>query len=209
MASTLLPLFPLRVVVFPRTHLPLHIFEDRYREMVGQAIQNKSEFGVVLSKEDGIVNAGCTVVVEKVVKSYPDGRMDILTCGRRRFEIVLLNEEKDYLQGEVQFFDDDEPDPAPLEVQEQVLVQFRRLLETGEVDLVSEPDLNDPQLSFQLAQPIHDLDFLHVLLRKRSEAERLRELNEFLSEYVPRQRQIAHVKQVAPLNGHGGKIAGL
>ena len=51
MASTLLPLFPLRVVVFPRTHLPLHIFEDRYREMVGQAIQNKSEFGVVLSKE--------------------------------------------------------------------------------------------------------------------------------------------------------------
>jgi Lon protease-like protein len=209
MASTLLPLFPLRVVVFPRTHLPLHIFEDRYKEMVGQAIQNKSEFGVVLSKEDGIVNAGCTVVVEKVVKSYPDGRMDILTCGRRRFEIVLLNEEKDYLQGEVQFFDDDEPDPAPLEVQEQVLVQFRRLLETGEVDLVSEPDLNDPQLSFQLAQPIHDLDFLHVLLRKRSEAERLRELNEFLSEYVPRQRQIAHVKQVAPLNGHGGKIAGL
>ena len=209
MASTLLPLFPLRVVVFPRTHLPLHIFEDRYKEMVGQAIQNKSEFGVVLSKEDGIVNAGCTVVVEKVVKSYPDGRMDILACGRRRFEIVLLNEEKDYLQGEVQFFDDDEPDPAPLEVQEQVLVQFRRLLETGEVDLVSEPDLNDPQLSFQLAQPIHDLDFLHVLLRKRSEAERLRELNEFLSQYVPRQRQIAHVKQVAPLNGHGGKIAGL
>jgi Lon protease-like protein len=135
--------------------------------------------------------------------------MDILTSGRRRFEIVLLNEEKDYLQGEVQFFDDDEPDPAPLEVQEQVLVQFRRLLETGEVDLVSEPDLNDPQLSFQLAQPIHDLDFLHLLLRKRSEAERLRELNEFLSQYVPRQRQIAHVKQVAPLNGHGGKIAGL
>src|SRR3954468_8315482 len=98
MSSRLLPLFPLNVVVFPRTRLPLHIFEDRYKEMVGNALRDESEFGIVLAKDDGIVNAGCTVSIEKVLEMYPDGRMDILTAGKRRFEIATLNEERAYLQ---------------------------------------------------------------------------------------------------------------
>ena len=57
---------PLQVVVFPRTQLPLHIFEERYKEMVGEAIRDKSEFGIVLAREEGIVNAGCTVVVDDI-----------------------------------------------------------------------------------------------------------------------------------------------
>src|SRR6267378_1672135 len=84
MQAKLLPLFPLQVVVFPRTQLPLHIFEERYKEMVADAIRDSSEFGIVLAKEEGILNAGCTVVVDKVLKSHPDGRMDILTRGIRR-----------------------------------------------------------------------------------------------------------------------------
>ena len=132
MQPTLLPLFPLRVVVFPRTPLPLHIFEERYKEMVGEAIRASSEFGIVLAKEDGIVNAGCTVKVEKVLKKYADGRMDILTRGSRRFEILGLNEDKSYLRGEVEFFDDDDPGPAPADLQEKALVQYRGVLETGE-----------------------------------------------------------------------------
>src|SRR5947209_4664216 len=92
MASRLIPLFPLQLVVFPRTPLPLHIFEERYKEMVGNAIRDNSEFGVVLARDEGIVNAGCTVSVEKLLQMHPDGRMDILTRGRRRFEISSLNE---------------------------------------------------------------------------------------------------------------------
>jgi Lon protease-like protein len=208
MPSRLLPLFPLHVVVFPRTHLPLHIFEDRYKEMVGKAIEENSEFGIVLAKEEGIVNAGCTVVVEKVIKKYPDGKMDILTCGRRRFEVVMLNEEKDYLRGEVQFFDDDDAEPAPLEVQHEALSQYKSLLESGSVH-APEPNLEDPQLSFQLAQGLQDVDFLNMLLRTRSETQRLRELNDFLVQYIPRQRHIARVRQAAPHNGFGGKLTGL
>ena len=210
MPSRLLPLFPLQVVVFPRTHLPLHIFEERYKEMVGNALRDNSEFGIVLAKEDGIVNAGCTVVVEKVVKTYPDGRMDILACGRRRFEVMMLNEEEDYLRGEVQFFDDEDGEPAPLEVQHMALTQYKSLLESGALQApLPQPDLDDPQLSFQLAQGIQDLDFLSVLLRTRSETQRLKELNEFLSEYIPRQRHIVRMRQVAPQNGFGGKPAGI
>jgi Lon protease-like protein len=212
MSMRLLPLFPLHVVVFPRTHLPLHIFEDRYKDMVGKALQENSEFGIVLAKDDGIVNAGCTVIVEKLLKSYPDGKMDILTCGRRRFEVVLLDEEKDYLRGEVQYFDDDDDEgaPAPLEAQHAALTQYKKLLESGALQPPTpEPDLDDPQLSFQLAQGLPDLDFLNTLLRTRSEAQRLRELSEFLLQYIPRQRHISRVRQVAPQNGFGGKPSGI
>jgi len=209
MAKRLLPLFPLHVVVFPRTQMPLHIFEDRYKLMVGDAIREKSEFGIVLAKEEGIVNAGCTVVVEKVLKQYDDGRMDVMTRGQRRFEIVVLNEEMDYLRGEVEYFDDDDSAPAAPEITHKALDQYKNLLEIGEVRPYSLPNLTDPQLSFQLAQTIQDVDFLNMLLRNRSEANRLKELNEFFSEYIPRQRQIMRVKELAPRNGFGGKPAGM
>jgi Lon protease-like protein len=203
MQAKLLPLFPLQVVVFPRTPLPLHIFEERYKEMVGDAIRDKSEFGVVLAKEEGILNAGCTVVVDHVLKSHPDGRMDIMTHGIRRFEIVMLNQEKSYLRGEVAYFDDDEAEPAPTEVRVEALRLYQSWMEFEEKDPPNEALLNDAQLSFQLAQGIQDLDFLHFLLRTRSETLRLKKVAEFLSEYVPRQRLTASMKKLAPLNGHG------
>ena len=203
MQAKLLPLFPLQVVVFPRTELPLHIFEERYKEMVGDAIRDSSEFGIVLAKEEGILNAGCTVVVDKVLKSHPDGRMDILTRGIRRFEIVMLNQEKSYLRGEVAYFDDDEPDPAPSDVRTEALRLYQNWVELEERSPASEAQLADAQLSFQLAQGIQDLDFLHFLLRTRSEALRLKKLTEFLSEYIPRQKLTVSMKKLAPLNGHG------
>jgi len=208
MASRLIPLFPLQVVVFPRTRLPLHIFEERYKEMVADAIRDESEFGVVLAKEDGIVNAGCTVKVEKVMEMYSDGCMDILTLGQRRFEIVSLNEEKSYLQGEVSYFDDEDFSPPPPELRNEAVSHYQALaaLRSGRP---STPDLADTQLSFQLAQAVPDLDFLNRLLRHRSESGRLKELNRYLSEYVPRQRMIEHMRELAPTNGFGRKPAGV
>jgi Lon protease-like protein len=206
MPDRLLPLFPLQVVVFPGLNLPLHIFEERYKEMVGLAIRERSEFGIVLAMEDGIVNAGCTVTVLQTLKQYPDGRMDILTEGKRRFELVRLNEEKDYLQGEVEFFDDDDAEPASSELQRKALTQYRELVELGAVESPGEPDPLDPQLSFRLAQSLADLDFLSLLLRNRSEAGRLKELNDYFSQYVPRQRQTLRMKALAPRNGFGGKL---
>ena len=79
MKQRMLPLFPLNVVLFPRTPLPLHIFEDRYKQMITEVLEDKSEFGVVLAGEKGICNSGCTAAVDKVLEQYPDGRMDLLT----------------------------------------------------------------------------------------------------------------------------------
>ncbi|HXK04500.1 MAG TPA: LON peptidase substrate-binding domain-containing protein [Verrucomicrobiae bacterium] len=209
MTKRLLPLFPLQLVVFPRTRLPLHIFEERYKEMVGDAIRDESEFGIVLARKEGIVNAGCTVKVEKVLEMYPDGRMDIMTRGERRFEIDELNQEKDYLRAEVTFFDDDDAGPSPKAEREQAIRNYRALSELGTARNHDEPDLQDPQLSFQLAQAVPDLDFLAVLLKQRSEAGRLKELNHFLSGYLPKQKAIERMKELAPTNGFGQKPAGL
>jgi Lon protease-like protein len=199
----------LQVVVFPRTPLPLHIFEDRYKEMIGQAIRDESEFGIVLAKNEGIVNAGCTVIVEKVLQMYSDGRMDVLTRGRQRFEILSLNEEKDYLQGEVNFFDDDDFSSPPDELRDEALTRFKELNALGAAKEDVEPNLADPQLSFQLAQAVPDLDFLSALLRQRSESRRLKQLSDFLAEFIPRQRTIERMKELAPTNGFGRKPAGL
>ena len=177
--------------------------------MVGGAIRDNSEFGIVLAKEGGIVNAGCTVTVEKLVQMYPDGRMDVLTRGQRRFEILSLNEEKDYLQAEVNFFDDEDPDAPPAELRTLAVTNYQTLMGLPGANPRPDPDLADRQLSFQLAHHLPDLDFLNTLLRHRSETERLKQLNQYLASYIPRQRTVERMKELAPTNGHGGKPAGL
>ncbi len=206
MRPQLLPLFPLQVVLFPDSTMPLHIFEDRYKEMIAEAIANNTEFGIVLASEQGIVNTGCTAVVQKVAQRYPDGRMDIVVIGRRRFEVLLLNEEKDYLRGSVEFFDDDDFEPAAADVTAKVEAGFEemKLLE-GEAPEPAEPaqePANTP-LSFRVAQSLPDLDFRQTLLATRSESERIRRLADYLPQALTRMRIAAQMRVVAPTNGHG------
>jgi len=135
--------------------------------------------------------------------------LDILTRGIRRFEVVGLNEEKSYLRGEVEYFDDEEQEPPPAELQQKALTHYRGLLETGELRSSTDPVLTDPQLSFQLAQALQDVDFLSLLLRNRSEVDRLKQLAEYLSRELPKLREASRMKRLAPLNGHGTKPPGL
>src|ERR1700730_8696586 len=134
MKQQMLPLFPLSVVLFPRTTLPLHIFEDRYRQMIGDVMEDKSEFGVVLAGEKGICNSGCTAVVDKVLEQYPDGRLDLLAIGRRRFEILTLDDDKPYLRGEVSFFDDEEFDQTAADLRERVIGFYKDMRDVADVN---------------------------------------------------------------------------
>src|SRR5712691_4149857 len=203
MQPGLLPLFPLEVVLLPGAQLPLHIFEDRYKEMMAEVIRDRLEFGVVLASEKGIVNTGCTATVDKVLRQYPDGRMDILAHGLRRFEIVLLNDERSFLRGAVEFFDDDEAEPPPPDIQKRAIDGYNQLQALSSNDPLEGPEAGSPQLSFRLAQPVPDLTFRQLLLATRSEADRIRQLADFFPSYIVRQRRIQHVKEVAPRNGHG------
>ena len=206
MQNGLLPLFPLQVVLLPGSQLPLHIFEDRYKEMIGEVLRDKLEFGVVLASEKGIVNTGCTATIDRVLKQYEDGRLDILTRGRRRFEVLLLNDERSFLRGAVEFFDDDEPDqspPAGPDLLRNVIAGYNDLQSLSSSHPLDPSAAGDPRLSFRLAQDVPDLGFRQTLLATRSEAERMRRIADFLPGFLARRRRVQHVKDVAGRNGHG------
>ena len=201
MQDLLLPLFPLQVVLLPGSLLPLHIFEDRYKEMISEVMRERAEFGIVQAGEKGIVNMGCTAIIEKVLRQYPDGRLDILILGKRRFELLSLNDEKQYLRGAIEFFDDEEFDPVPQEVSTQIGDWASELQALEDEEAATNTPTSAP-LSFRIGRYVKDLDFKQMLLGTRSEAARLRALTAYLPAYIDRQRQVAHLRAVTPRNGH-------
>src|SRR5207245_8776938 len=108
--STLLPLFPLDLVLLPGVPVPLHIFEPRYKEMITECLDQNQHFGIVRAKEEELAKIGCTAEILNVLKKYPDGRMNILAEGQKRFEILQINQERAFLQADV-FYLEDEADP--------------------------------------------------------------------------------------------------
>ncbi|HET8667990.1 MAG TPA: LON peptidase substrate-binding domain-containing protein, partial [Terriglobales bacterium] len=107
----MVPIFPLDLVLFPGQPLPLHIFEPRYKEMIVQCLAQKAPFGIVRAKDDAIAEVGCTAEIIALTKRYDDGRMDIETAGRRRFEVLQINEEQEFLRAEIAYQDDEAEKP--------------------------------------------------------------------------------------------------
>jgi Lon protease-like protein len=202
MATTLLPIFPLSLVLLPGLPLPLHIFEERYKEMMADVIPGEREFGIVLAKDEGIVNIGCTATVQKVLQRYPDGRLDLIAIGLRRFEIETLDEEKSYLRARVDFFDDEQEQSPSRELLLKARAAYQKLLTLERPSVVVEPNFDGPRLSFQLAQFILDADKRQTLLTLRSEIERLEYVIRIVPGYIFQREQIALAQRVAPLNGH-------
>jgi Lon protease-like protein len=206
MAARLLPLFPLSIVLLPGTPLPLHIFEDRYKQMMGDVIPDSSEFGVILAKEDGIVNIGCTATVDRVLQRYPDGRMDLIAVGQRRFRIVSLDEEKQYLRAEVEYFNDDESGDVPPDLRQTAIIAYEKLRAIDSPNVIVEPQLEAAQLSFQLAQFISDLDKRQTILVLRSETERLQFLIDVLPGYIIQRELTTAARRLGPRNGHAKHV---
>lgn len=202
MPEELLPLFPLQLVLLPGTTLPLHIFEDRYREMMNELLVRGGEFGVVQTTNNGILNAGCSAVIERVLQRHQDGRLDILTVGRRRFRVFSLNEERSFLRGSVEFFDD-EPELPIADLRRASIQMYEQVRQTDAEGDLDELDVEDPQLSFQIAAAVTDLDLRQLLLVSKSENERLRRLLELMPAHLEQRFAGEKVRAAAPKNGHG------
>lgn len=202
MQHSLLPLFPLPLVLLPGKALPLHIFEERYKEMISEAWAAQAEFGVVQALADGIVRTGCTARVDSIIKRYEDGKMDILTVGVRRFVIGEVDTERSFLRANVTFFDDDDPDPGEARTRHRAIEAFSEYArQTGRE--TGAPDEEHPRLSFVLAGVSDDLDFLQELLGMQSEAERIGKVAEHLETLLTRQQLRTAMRKVAASNGHG------
>jgi Lon protease-like protein len=102
-----IPLFPLNVVLMPGAPLPLHIFEERYKQMVNECLEQEGEFGMVFADESGTRQVGCTAKIVELVERYEDGRMVILVEGSRRFRLNNVLTGKPYYVGEIEYFQDE------------------------------------------------------------------------------------------------------
>jgi Lon protease-like protein len=197
---TLLPLFPLDVVLFPGTTLPLHIFEPRYKEMIGVCLADAGPFGVLRALEQGIAEIGCTAEIAEVSKKYPDGRLDIVTRGLQRFEVLQLDRERSFLRGEVLIIPDEPGDAVEAEKEKAIAAHKQILALAG---ATADAFSAQHKLSFQLAGSLPlDLDFKQKLLSILSERERIHELAVYLETILPGLRRAARAREKAGGNGH-------
>ncbi|MGA9352808.1 MAG: LON peptidase substrate-binding domain-containing protein [Terriglobales bacterium] len=200
--SSLLPIFPLDLVLLPGAPLPLHIFEPRYKEMISECVEQKKPFGVVRASDEGVAGVGCTAEIVSVTKKYDDGRMDILTRGVERFEVVEVNEERAFLRAEISLIqdeddNDDENDAAGRPEQsliEQAVRLHAEIIKIAGAEL-SEPDETATNLSFLLAGSLPlDLDFKQNLLTTLSETKRLEAVVGYLEAVLPGLRRAAKAR---------------
>lgn len=186
-------LFPLGLVLLPAEQVPLHIFEPRYQELIGESLARKIPFGIVYADDDGLRQVGTLATVNEVTERFEDGRLNIVVEGGERFRLLELTSGSAFMTASVEPFADQD-DPAESTDVERVLALFVRLAELTGSDL-EPPGPETPELSFVVAG-LFELspDLKQELLAESSERVRLVRLCELLAiaaETVERQKLIA------------------
>jgi Lon protease-like protein len=187
-----LGLFPLDLVLLPGEQAPLHVFEPRYKELIGECLDEGVEFGLVLADDDGMRNVGTRAGVVEVLDRFPDGRLNVVVEGRERFRLLEVTEGRSFTTAQVTELEDEGEDPSDEEV-EDCLAAYRRVLKAAEADL-EELDLAAESIAFQIAARVDfGTEIKQGLLELRSERERVIRLAPMLNraaEAVEREREI-------------------
>lgn len=186
-------LFPLSMVLLPTERVPLHIFEDRYKELIGECVADDVEFGLVYADDDGIRDVGTRAAVVEVLARFDDGRLNVLVEGRERFRLMELTQGRTFQTAEVTTVVDGD-EAAEVATIDRALELFGHLRElTGsEVDV---PSRETPFLSYALAGRVElaaevKLELL-VTVSERRRLERVCELLEGAVASVAQQRRAA------------------
>jgi len=165
-------LFPLGIVLLPTERVPLHIFEPRYRELIGECLDDDADFGLVFADEDGVREIGTRARVAEVLERFNDGRLNIVVEGGERFRVEKLTRGRSYMTCVVAPVED-EAEPLSADAAERAAGAFRALatLAGAEPDEIDE---SSPFLSFTLAAQVElPHDAKQGILESRSESERL------------------------------------
>jgi Lon protease-like protein len=172
-------LFPLGMVLLPGEQVPLHIFEPRYRELIGECVDEEREFGLVLSDDEGMRTVGTTAAVVEVTQRFDDGRFDIVVEGRERFRVVAETEGRTFLTARVSALEDGGDAPSERE-EERALDAYRKVAVEAETE-ADEPGPEVDSLSYWLAARVDfGPDVKQELLELRSERDRVVRLAELL-----------------------------
>lgn len=165
-------LFPLGIVLLPTELVPLHIFEDRYKELIGECLELGLEFGLVYADEDGVRDTGTMARVTEVLERFDDGRLNIAVEGTERFSVTKLTRGRAFMTAEVEPVEDEWVEPDP-EAVARAVASYRALAAAVEAE-PDEPDERSPQLAYELAASVElPPDSKQELLELRSEQARL------------------------------------
>ena len=173
MAGLELPIFELPLVLLPGEKIPLHIFEDRYKRMVGRSLEEGEPFGIVLRDDDGARSIGCTARIDDVLERFDDGRMNIVVSGEAPFKVLDRFESPEYPAGDVELLADEDIPPIDEDSASAARQAFAELAEraTGERP---EPDELDTASAYSIASRIElPPETKQTLLEMRDEDERM------------------------------------
>ena len=201
----LLGLFPLGIVLLPGEIVPLHIFEERYKTLIGERLE-EGEFGIVLAEEDTVRECGTSARVAQLIEELDDGRMNVLVQGERRFRIIEVRDpadhEADYLRAEVEFYRDSEPE-ASQSLREGVVEVYEKVLALMDVETPMEPAGEGP-LSFRVAAAVDfGAPLKQELLESLSEEQRLETLLTVMTSLLPRLELRKEREEAIRGNGKG------
>ena len=203
------PLFPLGIVCLPSEVIPLHIFEERYKTMIGECLQEERPFGIVWLSDDGLRDVGCTAEITQVLERMDDGRMNILVQGGSAFRLLRRIEDLPYPAGDVELLAD-QPDDPPGDAGEAAREGYATLLERATDTRPDPPELGALSAYEMAATVDFGLEAKQTLLELRSERERLGALADLFEAAVKRLDYAEHVSETARTNGHmkrGGEPA--
>jgi Lon protease-like protein len=197
-----LGLFPLDMVLLPTERAPLHVFEPRYKELIGECLTQDREFGLVLGDREGLRQVGTRAAVVEVVERFPDGRLNIVVEGRERFRLLELTEGRSFATGEVEPVAD-EAGVSDRAQREAALDLYRQLAELAEAD-VDEPSADSGVLSFELACRVDfGVERKQQLLELNSEPERLTRVADLLRNAIEAIQVERDLAERAAMNGRG------
>ena len=204
MAARELGLFPLGTVLVPGELMPLHVFEERYKDLVADCLEHEQPFGLVYADEDGAREVGTRAKVVHVLERFDDGRLNVVVAGGERFRVSALTRGRSFITAEVDPLEDEPATPSP-EDAERALAAFRRLADTVEAQ-PQEPDPTSPELSFELAARVElPTSPKQDLLELRNEPARLRLVAKLLEDA----RQVVIMQQrLAENASHNGTRLG-
>ena len=202
--ETTIPLFPLEVVLMPSMPLPLHIFEERYKLMIGECLEQKKEFGVVYQKNSDMKKIGCTARILQVLRRFDDGRLDLMTQGVNRFVIKNIYDDKPYFQAEVIYFDDEREEKSDSLIAEGIKLLEELDVTTGKKrDYRSLSRMDRKTISFVISyNDVFTMEEKQSFLEMTSTKERITKSVESLRKAVELMKVTEEIKRIAGGNGN-------
>ena len=195
------PLFPLGLVLLPHELVPLHIFEERYKLMIGECLEQGSEFGIVWLSDDGLKEVGCAARITRVLERFEDGRVNILVEGTDPFRLERRIDDLPYPAGDVELLADEDGDELPAEAAEAAQRRYSDLL----AEVTDERPDADELASLNAYAMAATLDVApeakQMLLELRSERGRLEQLEGLFKDALNRIRHAERAAERAQGNG--------